>query len=145
MKYYRTQRPIVPGSFPTPGGNKVATVHNYDAKTYCEEIGREAWGYIEYEQPLQNEDVMNYELTPFPRKVKKLQFLGVDSWDRMVFKDEDGYVWKCTEPGENPYEVHDRLYSSTNNDFDGEPCWPMSPDIDYQVKTAGSPENDGDD
>lgn len=137
MKYYSTQRPVVPGSYPKPAANKVTEIYNYEDKTYCEEIGRDAWGYIEYEQPLHTEDVMEYELTPAPRKIKKMRFIGVDGWSRMVFMDEDEYVWKYTEPGNLPMERHDRLYSSTNNDFDGEPCWPMLPDIDYRIE-AGS-------
>lgn len=64
MRYYSTQRPIAPGSFPRPQGNTVMTIHNYDNKTYCKEISREAWGYIDYEQPIDQEYVDNYELTP---------------------------------------------------------------------------------
>lgn len=46
MRYYSTQRPVGPGTFPKLPENKVLEVHNFDAKTFCEEIGREAWGYI---------------------------------------------------------------------------------------------------
>lgn len=63
MRYYSTQRPVMPGSFPKPSGNEVKEVHNYGSKTYCEEVGREAWGYIEYEQELTPEEVAAYELT----------------------------------------------------------------------------------
>ena len=52
MRYYSTQRPISPGSFPQRTWNKVLEIHNFDQKTYCEEIGREAWGYIDYEKPI---------------------------------------------------------------------------------------------
>ena len=67
-------------------------------------------------------------------KIKKIRFIGMDSWRCMVFEDESGKLWKYTEPGEHPMERHDRLYSSTNNALDGEPCWPMMPDIDYQIE-----------
>ena len=97
MRYYSTQRPVTPGSFPKPAGNKVVEIHNYDSKTYCEELGREVWGYI-------------------------------------VYEDEGGKLWKYTEPGGMPRERHDRLYRSTNNALDGEPCWPMLPDIDYRIE-----------
>ena len=73
-----------------------------------------------------------YELTPPPSKIKKIRFIGMDSWRRMVFKDESGKLWKYTEPGELPMERHDRLYSSTNNALDGEPCWPMMPEDVYK-------------
>ena len=38
MKYYSTQRPVMPGSYPKPAANKVTKIHNYEQKTYCEEI-----------------------------------------------------------------------------------------------------------
>ena len=62
MRYYSTQRPIMPGSYPKPQGNAVIAVHNFDIRTYCEEIDREAWGYIEYEQPLDPETAAGYAL-----------------------------------------------------------------------------------
>lgn len=62
MKYYSTQRPVMPGSFPKPQGNKVLAIENFDRRTYCPEIEREAWGYLEYEQPLTEKDVAAYEL-----------------------------------------------------------------------------------
>ena len=46
MRYYSTQRPVTPGSF--PGGCAVDEIVNFDRKTFCEEIGREAWGYIDF-------------------------------------------------------------------------------------------------
>lgn len=63
MRYYSTQRPVMPGSYPKPQGNTVKEVHNFDERTYCEEIGREAWGYIEYERPLHRDTAADYELT----------------------------------------------------------------------------------
>lgn len=38
MRYYSTQRPVGPGTFPKLPENKVLEVHNFDAKTFCEEI-----------------------------------------------------------------------------------------------------------
>ena len=52
MRYYSTQRPVVPGSYPKPIGNTVKEVVNFDERTFCPTIGREAWGYIDYELPL---------------------------------------------------------------------------------------------
>ena len=62
MRYYSTQRPIGPGTFPKPQGNAVKEVFNFDSKTYCEEVGREAWGYIEYEQPIDPQAAADYFL-----------------------------------------------------------------------------------
>ena len=62
MKYFSTQRPIAPGPFPKPEGNRVLEIHNYDERTYCEEAGRDCWGYIEYEYPLTEKQAVDYEL-----------------------------------------------------------------------------------
>lgn len=135
MKYYSILRPLVPGEYPVPDGNAITMIANFEEKRFCPDINQEAWGYVEYANPLSTRDILNYHLQPPIRKVKKLKFLGIDSWDRMVFRDEEGYLWKYTDPGEQSWERHDRLYSSVDNDFDGEPCWPMLPDIDYQIET----------
>lgn len=60
MRYYSTQRPLEPGCCPRAG---VQDVHNFDKKTFCKEIGREAWGYIDYNRELTPEEVEDYELT----------------------------------------------------------------------------------
>lgn len=39
--YFSTQRPVGPGTFPKQDG--IETVTNFDAPTYCEEIGQKAW------------------------------------------------------------------------------------------------------
>ena len=53
--------------------------------------------------------------------MKKLHFIGVDYWDRPVYQDESGILWKditlgCGKPC---------LYSSADNDFEGEPDMPI--------------------
>ena len=59
MKYYSTQRPVSPGTFPRQGAGQIV---NFDNKQFCEEIGRDAWGYIEYEEPLSAAQLEAYEL-----------------------------------------------------------------------------------
>ncbi len=61
MRYYSTQRPVMPGGFPKKA--VVEKIKNFGTKTYCEEIGREAWGYIEYRESLTKEAADAYELT----------------------------------------------------------------------------------
>lgn len=61
MRYYSTQRPVMPGGFPKKAA--VEKIENFDTKTYCEEIGMEAWGYIECQEPLTKEEADAYELT----------------------------------------------------------------------------------
>ena len=50
--------------------------------------------------------------------MKKLEFVGVDSWDRPVYKDEDGRYWKDASLGNGSPDLH---LSSPSDDFEGEP------------------------
>lgn len=59
MRYYSTQRPIAPGSVP---GDGLTDIHNFDDKTYCPAIEREAWGWAEYDHALTAAEVERYEL-----------------------------------------------------------------------------------
>ena len=60
-RYYSTQRPVLPGGFPEK--DKVERIQNFDNKEFCEEIGDEAWGLIEYSEPLTQERTDADELT----------------------------------------------------------------------------------
>lgn len=60
-RYYSTQRPFGPGTFPKKDGRETIT-NFYGGKIFCEEIGREAWGFIEYSEPLTEKEMRNYEL-----------------------------------------------------------------------------------
>ena len=62
-RYYSTQRPVAPGTFPKPQGNKVIEVKNFDTPRYFDSIGDDAWGYIDYEHILDNHEAEQYELT----------------------------------------------------------------------------------
>lgn len=61
-RYYSTHRPLDIGTFPKPQGNKVLNIQNFDERTFCKEIVREAWGYIEYELPISPVLLENFEL-----------------------------------------------------------------------------------
>ena len=50
MRYYSIMRPVMPGSYPKKAAAQ--EIENFDEKTFCEEIGREAWGYIDYSEEL---------------------------------------------------------------------------------------------
>lgn len=69
MKYYSTQRPVTPGSYPTAGAE---SIENYPDKRYCEDIDREAWGHIIYDRELAENEVSDYELTPARTSRKEL-------------------------------------------------------------------------
>lgn len=60
VKYYSTQRPIMPGGFPKKA--VVEKIENFDRKTFCEEIGQEAWGFLTYQEALTEKEADAYEL-----------------------------------------------------------------------------------
>ncbi len=60
-KYYSERRPLLPGGYPAK--DKALQIVNFDERIYCEEIAAEAWGYIEYSEPLSAEQADAYELT----------------------------------------------------------------------------------
>ena len=62
-RYYSTQRPVGPGTFPTQQGHQ-ETVHNFDDRIDIPNEGFKAWGYIEYPDPLTEKQVKDYELKP---------------------------------------------------------------------------------
>lgn len=54
-------------------------------------------------------------------KKTDLTFIGVDGWDRPVYRDTNGRLWKdVTLDSETP-----DLYSACNNEFEGEPDMPI--------------------
>ena len=62
MFYFSTERPITPGSL--PNHLKPLSVENFPEKTYCPEIEGEAWGKVEFENPLSGYEAMLSELVP---------------------------------------------------------------------------------
>ena len=57
-RYYSTERPVMPGGYPTPAGNPVKEIVNYDTR---QDVGGIlAWGYLEYEKPLSEKDMESY-------------------------------------------------------------------------------------
>lgn len=62
MRYYSTHRPVGPGAY--PGGYDIAELCNFDDRIFCEEIGREAWGYIDVNGEFTESEAASYELVP---------------------------------------------------------------------------------
>ena len=62
--YYCLYHPPVPGAIP----RGVSRIVAYDERKYIEEIGREAWGYLEYAKPLTPQQVIEYELAVKPAR-----------------------------------------------------------------------------
>lgn len=71
-RYYSTQRPISPMTFPMSKDNKVLGWENFDERKPCYDIQRDAWGYIDYEKPLTEQQAKNYELVKqlYPKYIK---------------------------------------------------------------------------
>lgn len=61
-RYYSIMRPVSLGTYPTQSGNKVLNIENFEERLFVENIGREAHGYIEYEFPLPENLISEYEL-----------------------------------------------------------------------------------
>lgn len=64
-RYYSTLRPLMAGGIPFPKdpGESITTIVNFEeGRTYCKDIDRPAWGYIEYTAPLDPQQVSDYEL-----------------------------------------------------------------------------------
>lgn len=59
IRYYLTQRPPMPGAFP----GKPTKIETYDERKYVSEIERQAWGWVEYQEPLTEKQTEDYELT----------------------------------------------------------------------------------
>lgn len=81
-RYYSTMRPVQPGGY--PNRESVEEIYNFDTKTFCEEIGREAWGYIDYREPLTKEQAEAYELTLGGMKTYWCVTTSVDDRGRVV-------------------------------------------------------------
>ena len=50
-----------------------------------------------------------------------LKFIGIDSWDRPVYRDQSNRLWKDVTLG----SVRPDLCSASGNEFEGEPDEPI--------------------
>lgn len=53
--------------------------------------------------------------------MKQMHFIGIDDWDRPVYRDDTGQLWKDVNLGSGKPYLHD----SVDNTFDGEPNSPI--------------------
>ena len=77
-RYYSIMRPIGIGTYPT--GARVTNIVNFHQRMYVPEIGREAWGYIEFSHTLSKQNQIAYELLPgggMSERQFRIQFAGV--------------------------------------------------------------------
>lgn len=59
MKYYSRLRPLVPGTYPE---GRIKEIKNYDEKRYIDEIGYAAWGYVDYDGEISDNEARRYDL-----------------------------------------------------------------------------------
>lgn len=59
-RYFSTMRPVSIGTYPNNG--KVVEIHNFDSRKMVSKIQREAWGYIDYSEPLTEKEALSYDL-----------------------------------------------------------------------------------
>ena len=61
--------------------------------------------------------------------ILRVKFIGIDNWDRPVYKDEKGNIFKDTNLGHGTLA----LCTSVNNDFYGEPEAPINENIKVSI------------
>lgn len=59
-RYYCLMRPAGPGAIPQKTG--LCEIHNFPERMFCEEIGREAWGYIECVREISSDVLAQYDM-----------------------------------------------------------------------------------
>ena len=62
-RYYSIMRPVSIGTYPRKGAVEIV---NFDYRQHVDEIGRKAWGYIDYDRELSPEEAADYELVVAP-------------------------------------------------------------------------------
>ena len=92
MRYYSTQRPLGPGTFPKPLSNPILNFANYIDRTFIASIGKEAWGEITYTNPLSDDDIKSYELTPERNETNEIEEDDEEHEGRF-YQDVDDLAW----------------------------------------------------
>lgn len=73
-RYYSTQRPISSGTYPN-GENKPVSIENFDERQLVENGQLQAWGYLEYAEPLSQKEMKEYELKAVSASVTRVNTL----------------------------------------------------------------------
>lgn len=94
-------------------GEREATIETLAKENNCNEKDIE----VTIRKPKLNQEIL------------KVKFIGADNWDRPVYKDEKGKMYKDTNLGKGEIA----LCTSSNNDFYGEPDMPLKENIVIKV------------
>ncbi len=98
-RYYSTQRPLSPSTYPRPSENKVAEIQNFDNRQSVEEGKMQAWGYVEYTKPLTAKEMQDYELKCVPSRPKARKSVLAD------LRSKQAQISEATAP-EKPQNKH---------------------------------------
>jgi len=90
MKSYALHRPIGPFTWPSEHSDKVSEIVNFNRLQFVPEIGRDAFGYIDWTELPPIEDLRRYELMIPPSEDEMLVKIGKilarfevkEQWDR---------------------------------------------------------------
>ena len=69
-RYYSTQRPVSIGTYPKDTGEP-ETIVNFDQREMVDGGKAQAWGYLEYKEPLTAKQIASYELRPAESQQEK--------------------------------------------------------------------------
>ena len=70
MRAYAIHRPLGLGTWPSQHRDKLVEMVNWDVLHWVPEIGRQAFGYLEFSEDIPKEDLDRYELV-VPRKANE--------------------------------------------------------------------------
>lgn len=88
-RYYSTQRPVGPGTFP----GKPEMIVNYGRREEVPGIGP-AWGHLEYQEPLDDDAIEHYELKPLGLKKFLVEVTSVHTLE-VEAENEDKAIEKA--------------------------------------------------
>lgn len=89
-RYYSTQRPVGPGTFP----GWPESIENFDTREEVPGIGP-AWGYLEYREPLDDEAARRYELKPAELKKFLVEVTSVHTLEVEVENEDEAIEMAC--------------------------------------------------
>jgi len=125
-RYYLTQRPPSPGAFP----GKPVNLKAFDARKHVDEIGRPAWGWVEYEQPLTDKQAADYELTKRQERTTKRTIILTDEQASLL----EVYILMTTSYRKGEIDACSRL--ALEKKEDGSPAYPnMKSNSEWWRKT----------
>lgn len=116
MRAYAIYRPLGPFTWPSEYRDVITDLHNYDHRQFVEEIGREAFGYIEFEEGSVPKDALErYELWTDPAEDRNLVMVGREL--AKCVKKED---W---ERFESSWDIAQRKYGYNDDEIERAMSW----------------------